>query len=306
MTSIAVPAATWGIPGPVFLWLYVGLGLVSLVAVLVLRHRALKGDREADPHYRLTPAEAAYLNGGEDRALAAALTALRAGDAIGADNGGRLKQTGPVPADATRLEQAVHHAIGENARRTGLPRHRSVRSELDSLESGLTRAGLLLSPENRDRARKAALWLLPVLGLGVIRMVAGAASGRPIGYLLVLVLLLGVTTIVLVAKRPRLQTPAGAKLLERTYAEHSALRPSLSPSMATYGAVGAGMAVALWGTSSLWREDPTFASAAGMRLSTGGSGTGYTGSSSSGCGSASGGSSCSGGGGGCGGGGCGG
>lgn len=141
------------------------------------------------------------------------------------------------------------------------------------------------------------MWLLPVLALGVVRAVAGVSNGKPIGYLLLLMAVTALVALVLAVQSPDRLTRAGRRVLDRIRADNRHLRPGLSPSMSAYGMTAAATAVALYGTASMWRTDPGFASAAGAPTATtgssGGGSSGYSGDSGS-----SGGSGCGGGGGG--------
>lgn len=141
----------------------------------------------------------------------------------------------------------------------------------------------------------------------MLRLVSGLFSGRPVGYLLLTLVALLIVTLVL--RRVPMLTRAGRAALRSVRSQHTHLAPASAPAYATYGAAGAAMGVALYGTASLWALDPGFAEQAEIQRQAA-AGSGWSGGSdgSSGGGDSSGsdgGSSC-GGGGGCGGGGCGG
>jgi len=141
------------------------------------------------------------------------------------------------------------------------------------------------------------LWFVPLLLLGAARMTAGVARGRPVGFLLLLM----VATVVLAAEMglrvPRL-TRRGKRALELLRSETPA------PEVATVGVGGLapaqlGLAMALFGAGVLWTADADLATALKVPRETGSANP----STAGGCGGGGGG----GGGGGCGGcGGCGG
>ncbi|MDO3703466.1 TIGR04222 domain-containing membrane protein [Micromonospora sp. C28SCA-DRY-2] len=301
MSVLAAPGDTWGIPGPTFLRFY--LAAAVLVAVLGAIHRArvLAGSRQ--PGYdQLSPEQAAYLNGGAALAVHATLGALRGTGSVGVGRDRRLVTTGPMPAGATPLAQAVHNAAGRRTRVADLRRDQWVASALTQLGGDLEQRGLALSPAGRESARRGAMGLLILLAVGVFRLFAGLSGDKPVGYLLLS--LAGIFVAFLILVRAPYRTRAGRAALRTLRQRHVHLAPASSPAYATYGAAGAAMGVALFGTAALWAMDPGFAEQAEIQRqalgNSGGTG-GCGGGSSSGCG---GGSSC--GGGGCGGGGCGG
>src|SRR5262249_17986790 len=133
----------------------------------------------------------------------------------------------------------------------------TVTNALRRIGDRLIEDGLVLSPAQRGTARAAALAVLAVAALGVARIVAGIATHKPVGFLVwasIVVLLVGLRLLA-VPKMSR----AGRNLLRRVRSSNAHLRPSRSPSWATYGAAGATLGVALYGTMALWAADPAFA-----------------------------------------------
>jgi uncharacterized protein (TIGR04222 family) len=292
MTHIA--GATWGISGPTFLLIYVALGIVVVVGAIIWRRRSTSGP--TGPIRSLTPTEVAILTGGRQLAVYSSLASLRAAEAVQID-GGHLRQIGPVPPGAPELDRAIHAAAGQRTLRSrdavGDP---SVAGVLDRTEAQLTDAGLLLSPAVRSHVRRGALAGVALLAFGIIRAIAGTQNGKPIGNLVLLLVLAGAATLAL-CYVPRLSRAArSAVATMRRDASH--LRPSQSPSWATYGPASAALGVGLFGTAAIWAADPAFAADAEISRQSFAS-SGYSGGDGGG-----GGSSC--GGGGCGGGGCGG
>jgi uncharacterized protein (TIGR04222 family) len=286
---------TWGISGPDFLAIYaVLLALATVVAVFDRRRRLRAGaGGRPMPGEVLDTYEAAYLNGGPQLVAAAALASLRQALAIRVSDG-RPVTTAELPAGAHPVERDVYRAVEKLPRAGGRPSLRLLADgapRIAELRVELERRGLALSEEQRSRARRAWLWYLPVLGLGVARAVAGSINGKPIAFLVMLLILTGLLAMGVGAK-PRMVTRAGRRLFG------TVRRGGPQSVFHAGGPVTAGLAgaVALGGTGVLWTEDNELASTLGLRR-TGGPGSS---ASASGCGS-----SC-GGGGGCGGGGCGG
>ncbi|MET8123597.1 TIGR04222 domain-containing membrane protein [Micromonospora sp. NPDC005189] len=307
MTVYAASGDTWGIPGPTFIRYYLLTAAVVVAIAVYHRIRLAAGPAAAtaDP---LGPEQVAYLNGGPQLAVHAALGGLRGSGAIGVRPDRRLTTVGPAPTGLTPLEQAILWAAHQHSRVRDLPQDERVRVALHQTRYGLEQRGLLTNDTQRARARFWGTILIALLGLGVLRLVSGLFSGHPVGYLLLTLAALLCPTLVL--RRAPLLTRAGRAALRGLRREHSHLAPASTPAYATYGAAGAAMGVALYGTASLWVLDPGFAEQAEIQRQAA-SGSGWSGGSdgSSGGGGDSsggdGGSSC-GGGGGCGGGGCGG
>jgi uncharacterized protein (TIGR04222 family) len=307
--SSAAPGDTWGISGPTFLWVFSFLGVVFFAGTLAHRRRVLRGPSDVRPNV-VTGEEAAYLNGGPRLAVYASLGALRTVGAIGVSADGVLAQTGSLPAGATPLDVAVYHAADRRIRPRALPTDRWVADAVESLRAGLERSGLAVTPQARRSARSGALLLLALLALGVARVAAGVSNKRPVGFLTLMLIVLGVVTLMLLVRVPH-RTSAGDFVLSSLRQKHSDLAPIRQPAWSTYGPAGAAMGVALFGTAALWTADPAFAAAAEVQrqyaaASGGDSSSYYAGGNDSGSGGSCGGGSSCGGGGGCGGGGCGG
>ncbi|MGW1452353.1 TIGR04222 domain-containing membrane protein [Micromonospora sp. NPDC002411] len=303
----AASGDTWGISGPTFLRYYLLATAVVVVVAVYHRIRLAANSTTAMTADPLGPQQVAYLNGGPRLAVNAAIGGLRGSGAIGVRPDRRLTTIGAAPTGLTPLDQAIHWAAHQHARVGDLPRDERVRVALDQIRNGLEQRGLLTNDAQRARARFWTRLLIGLLGLGVLRLASGLFSGRPVGYLLLTLVALLIVTLVL--RRPPAVTRAGRAALRGVRREHTHLAPASAPAYATYGAAGAAMGVALYGTASLWALDPGFAEQAEIQRQAA-SGSGWSGGAdgSSGGGDSSGsdgGSSC-GGGGGCGGGGCGG
>ncbi|MBQ1073426.1 TIGR04222 domain-containing membrane protein [Micromonospora sp. C31] len=302
MPILAAPGDTWGIPGPVFLSGYLLAAVVIVVGTLVHRLSALAGPPVGHVGH-LGPQQVAYLNGGQQLAIWASVGALRSYGAIGVRPDRRLTTGGPLPAGITPLDQAIHFAAGRNATTRELARDEWVGRALDQLRTSLEQHGLALAPARRAALRLGAFLLTALLLVGMARIVAGLANDRPVGWLVLSQLPLIVVAVLL--HRVPWRTRAATRTLRDLRRRHTYLAPASAPAYATYGAAGAAMGVALFGTASLYAMDPGFAAEAEIRRQAIGGGS-SGGSSCGGGGSCSGGSDGGGGGGGCGGGGCGG
>jgi uncharacterized protein (TIGR04222 family) len=305
-------AYTWGISGPAFLQLYLLLAGAVLVAALRSRHLrrhpsvpagALPLDAGSDTYL------IAYLGGGPSRALLAALGSLRAAGLVRGYNRRCTRVATPPTAWRPALERAVLTETVVPLTRAELVRRHSVGSALAGLRDDLVRRGLLHSASAGQR-RRWAFAMAALLALGLARLVAGLSGGKPVGFLVLAMLLVAALTVLLFRLAASARTARGDAELAELRAAHPHLSPNMKPDWTANGATAAGLAVGLFGAGALWAADPAFAGEMIMeRAFSGVSGSGSSGGwVSSGCGGSSGGGggACGGGGGGGGGGGCGG
>jgi uncharacterized membrane protein YgcG len=131
---------------------------------------------------------------------------------------------------------------------------------------------------------------------------------KPVTYLTILLIVLVIAQLAFLLGGAPTRTKAGDREAYDHASRYEHLDPSLKPAWSAYGATGAAMGVAVFGTGALISADPAFAAEAQLRQisGSGSSSSGYTssGSSCSSSSSCSSGSSCSSsscGGGGCGG-----
>jgi uncharacterized protein (TIGR04222 family) len=277
---------TWGIPGPTFLIIF---GVVAAGLLLVnayFRLVVLAGPATTRPG-ELTGTEAGYLTGGAQRAVGAALGALRTAGAIEIARDGSLAAGGPPPAGADDLTTAVHHAAYRHRRVRDLTHDPRITQSLERLRSRLTEDDLLVSQHRRATARWLGATLLALAGIGVLRMIAGMTNGRPVGYLMLSLALAVPIGLFLTVQVPWL-TGAGRRAIADLRRRHGYLAPSSRPAYGTYGMTGAAMGVALFGSAALLTIDPEFAQAAELHrtASAGSSGAGASdsGDGGGGCG----------------------
>ena len=253
---------TWGISGPRFLLLYVALLGVTVLVVVVARRRVLAVPDGAAVPARLDRYEAADLNGGcELVATTAVSSLLRAGHLATSPGRGRRQRlvAGAVPpAGAHPVEWATYQLV---AARPDHPR-RALGAELcrapamAAIRERLRLGGLAPTSEQRARDRATGLWFLPLLGLGVARVAAGTANGRPVGFLVALLAVTVVGAAVLSLRAPH-ATELGRRTLDRLRAEAGRPAAGASPSELT-------MATALFGAGVLWAADTETAMAMGV------------------------------------------
>lgn len=288
---------TWGISGPTFLMLYGLLAVVVAASWWVARQRirASRGYSVHPGELSRRPQDLAYLNGGPHLAIFSALSAMRLHGWVTVSSGA-VQAVGHLGPGATELERAIHGVTAKPVHRRTLPAQWPVGTALHATAERLVRAGLLVSDEARLRLRRIGLWMAAVAVLGVARLVAGIQGDRPVGFLVLELLVVTVATAVMLRAVPR-RTEHGDQVLAELRSLQYDLDPANKPNWAVYGPAAAALGVGLFGVSALWASDPAMAAEleAQRAASMGGAG-GYSGGDGGG-----GGGGCGGGGGGCGG-----
>ncbi|WP_370942719.1 TIGR04222 domain-containing membrane protein [Amycolatopsis sp. cg5] len=289
----------WGISGPAFIQIYIGLLVAPLVVrvILGIGARLARPAAAVDTGRALTVYEYAYLAGGQNRVIETVIAALVERGLLRVSSNRKIRATGAIPGDP--LEAAVvRTATGKST--LSIMVRMSSSAELRALATDLERRGLVV-PNSRTRTiRKVVFWLyLAVLAVGFARWVNGLSLNRPVGWLTALVIVALVATLIarVVAKRPT-KTKATAKGQSELSKEKSRT--------GQHNAVLAGAAglVAVGGMTMY--PDPALSAALMVPVASSGGGwsSSDSGSSfSSSCGSSGGSSSCGGGGSSCGGGG---
>ncbi|NBH07659.1 TIGR04222 domain-containing membrane protein, partial [Amycolatopsis sp. SID8362] len=208
----------WGISGPDFVVLYIALlGAVLLVRAVVsgvVGSRALRADT-GRPVPQPTVYQLAFLAGGPDRAVDAAIAALVDRGQLRVNSYKQVSQAGARPSEP--LEQAVYD-MAQLSTTTTLRAYGRQSAAMRALEEGLDQHGLLASAAAKRQARTIGLLLqLAVLALGLVRLLNGISLGRPVGILVFLVLVAAVLAIVAAVRRsktgPRQPSAAGNRVL---------------------------------------------------------------------------------------------
>ncbi|MBN6038770.1 TIGR04222 domain-containing membrane protein [Amycolatopsis sp. 195334CR] len=293
----------WGLSGPAFLALYAGCIVVPTLVLVVGLLRVRSGGGETG---QLNVHQAAFLRGGPRRAAETVLAGLVDRGLLRVDSSGTLHATGR--AGATQLERlALASTTGASGRRSGaLVTVLADTAAMRSLRKGLVTRGLLVDAGRHRAVCLAAAGLYgAVLLLGLIRFADGVEGGFPVGYLVLMLLAVGVGLVVSSVLRGRGKdkpTRAGARA--RTDDFPGAAGAVAERGLASYPDREIASALVLGLTSPprpprRRRSNSSCGGYAGGAIVSGGCSS----SGGSGCSSSSGGSSCGGGGGGCGGGG---
>src|SRR5262245_10757955 len=292
--------------GPEFLLFYFFFSLVVIYANAFLRRRAESGPAPkidlGDPYL------IAYLRGGENEALRVAVVSL-------VDRGMLVMNDNIISrADHLTSEMAKHPIEYEVLKKFGAPDKAASVFKDDALKSvfqpyreKLELAGLIPDSAVRSARLKRLILALTALGVvGVIKIQIGLSLGRPVSFLVVMMIIAMVLTAL--SSFPRL-TARGNETLADITNLYSGLRTQVNSFSPGGSSAELAMFAAVFGVTALAATPFGYAQTLFPRATSSSSCGSSCGSSDSSCSSSDGGSSCgssSDGGSSCGGGGCGG
>jgi uncharacterized protein (TIGR04222 family) len=243
--------------------------------------------RRRGPRRTPSAAELAVVAGGDDRALLAALAALRRAGAIHALEGGLLQADGALPDGADRLQRAVHEAARAN--RELAPPHRGgfghgfgwhapreVSAAILGVQRSARRAGWIVAqpgglPIGRGCLAAVGVALLGAAYVGVLAAatrVWGLGEGF-FGGPVPTVLLVAFVVLAFYLSDVPTRTRSGERLLREARERHRHLAPGAPVGTPEEAA----LSVALGGAAALQALDPEFARRIGVRATATGPGT---------------------------------
>ncbi|OJT25728.1 hypothetical protein BO221_07680 [Archangium sp. Cb G35] len=238
--------------GEQFLSVYIPFLVLLLLAAKVWQSTLNQPSEEPRPgELELDPYQVAVLERREGGVRAAVAALVHAG-ALKLEDGVLKAVAGP-PARMLPFERAVYEAVaGSTGDVSEL--EKKLGRELDGMEEGLRRRGLLMKPEVAEGYTRYPKWLFfgPALGLGLAKMMVGISRDRPVGFLVVLLIFASVVGFGVLGGSPR-RTRRGDKALAKLRWDNEALRTTAKADGA-WGTMNSGsvaMAVALFGTGLL-------------------------------------------------------
>lgn len=225
--------------GP-FLQLYLGLMLAGLVVAIGLRRMArdigsARGERPG-------PYDLAYLAGGAPRCVDAAVAQMLGDESLRWDETSKtLKLEVPAASLAPPLD-AVARCIAADGKPDQVVRRAGV--ALAPVQKTLQARALWLDDAAAWRARlHSAAPLLLVAALGGAKIVVGASRGKPIGFLIVLTIIVALVALGFLLVRPTRTRAGDLAIADAKQRNARALRAPRNGEL--------GLAVALLGTAAL-------------------------------------------------------
>ncbi|MBN9121804.1 MAG: TIGR04222 domain-containing membrane protein [Planctomycetes bacterium] len=195
--------------------------------------------------------QTAYLAGGAGRLMTAAVArVVGRGLADVTADGTRLRLTGPVPNDVSRVEKAVLDGLPVSNDTTALkPLQDAVEAAFAREADRMEMNGLTLTTADKIRIGLASLipLALVLLCLATPRLVMGVQGNKPTGYLQTMMAVGGVLGLILALAGSLRLSNRGQALLAKQKERHEALKSGTKWEHNEQ----AGMAVALFGTAVL-------------------------------------------------------
>jgi len=239
--------------GPEFVAFYVGLLAAVIVGAGIVR-TSLRGPSGDPGPVQLDAYQAAFLAGGFQSAGQAAIAALAARGSLRVDPGGRLVAIEPRPMWLHPVEDAVWTA----AAMAGAPGPTApalvaaARPALGPVQDQLRRLGLAMADAKVGSVRTLpALVVLAAAGLGGVRLAFGMAAGRPVGFLIALLVLTVVVALLFTGRPASPRTHRGDHLVRGLRRTNAALRTSAFAAAGTLAGADLALAVGLWGPAVL-------------------------------------------------------
>lgn len=252
----ALPAAAEGWPfnlrGPEFLGIYLAIVAV-MVAVAFFLRRQLAGPAEIIETDSLSPYAVAYLSGGPNRVFVAGLAAVaQRGLVVVSENSLRRTEV-PQPDNLPLVERAICSGAGPIGSQLSNVRA-ATGGAIDAVEAELAEKGLLATGPGFMSARLVPAGVVGIaLLIGGQKVWIGLERGRPVTFLVILLVLTLGIAIAFACRPPRL-SGRGREALRRLKAKHD--NPSLRceplpPHASPEGALWVPLAVGLFGASVL-------------------------------------------------------
>lgn len=213
------------LPGPAFLTLYGLLLAAAVILALLLRRWLRQPSDEPTELPELSPYEVAYLTGGEELAVNAALTRLVDQGILDVDAGQRkLSVRAELAAPADPLERAIHQAAkGDDAQPIKDVRAATT-AELSRFGNRLLELGLLVSDEQAWLARSVPM--IPVLSLipfAVMKIGVGIERDKPVALLVIACIVTAAIALFGFARRVH-RSRRGDLVLQQLREEYAALQ----------------------------------------------------------------------------------
>ncbi|WP_285032824.1 TIGR04222 domain-containing membrane protein [Mycolicibacterium sp. lyk4-40-TYG-92] len=189
--------ASWALTGPQFLGVYLVTYLLALA--LMYGFRAVLTHEEADaenPRPLLDPYETAYLAGGPDRTVSAAIANLALSDRLLVSRGGALTLPAGVALDD--VDAAVAAGVSTTRRRKAAMRRLRKHPHVMAIGDRLRARGLLLDGASTSVLRACVLLPCAVWAVGLIRLINGIELHHKVILLSVFLVATGLSTLALV------------------------------------------------------------------------------------------------------------
>ncbi|HEY1107488.1 MAG TPA: TIGR04222 domain-containing membrane protein [Opitutaceae bacterium] len=220
MAALPSAAEEWpfNLRGPEFLAVYLGIVAVLVVIAFFLR-RKLAGPVEVTDTDSLSPYAVAYLAGGPNRVFVAGLAAVaQRGLVVVSENSVKRTEV-PQPDNLPLVERAICSGAGLLGRQLYDVRA-ATGGAIEAIAAELAEKGLLTTDSGFMKARLVPAGVVAIaLLIGGQKVLIGLERGRPVAFLVILMVLTLGIAIALACRPPRL-SGRGREALRRLKAKH--------------------------------------------------------------------------------------
>ena len=239
--------------GSQFLGFFVAAFAVAVCIAAAIRWYIRRSSDELSfKPVHVDPYEVAYLAGGEDTAINAALASLVSRGALKVQGEERrlVRNHGEIPGSLHPLEAAIFHAVDPALGASIAELHRDW-PPLVEIAERLTSLGLIVSDERDWLGRVLpVLVVLAVPLIGAIKVLVGLSRDKPVGFLVISCIIAAVVAFVAFARR-LLRTWEGDRVLDRMKAENAAAGADMDCSQGELVGPDLAMALGLFGIGVL-------------------------------------------------------
>ncbi len=240
------------LPGPAFLAVYVVAMVLGTITAWMVRASLRRKREHVDARsLHLLPTEIAYLSGGEQQAVQAAVASLAHRDLLTVDDKSRaLSANSIIRTGADAFETGVQSLMIREAR-TVEALTSAAQPILEPVRRKLMSLGLLESGETTWKLRVAPAAVVGVVVLlGVVKMSIGASRQRPVVFLGLLTFI-AVLEALWFFRRPPWRSLTGDSVVAALKARYSALAETAKAQSERVTPDDLALAVGLYGASVL-------------------------------------------------------
>ena len=252
-TMVGTSVSPFDLPGSDFIRFFILLWMVNLGLAAWLRWTLRQPHEETGVKgAELDPYAVAYLAGGEDQTVNAAIANLVHVGVLKADaTTPRLLRESPLPPVTHPFEEAVYDKVAALGGSNIAGIRQQTGSQLSAIEEQLRRLGLLVSRSQSAKAVCYPLFLaLLVSALGVVKISVGLSRAKPVGFLIFLCMVSVLVALGAFARRPR-RSRRGDQVLAGLKERHAGLQKSWANNSADVAANVLPLAIGLFGLTAL-------------------------------------------------------
>ncbi|MFH0988640.1 MAG: TIGR04222 domain-containing membrane protein [bacterium] len=250
-------ANPFDLPGPEFLKLFCLFSLACFLFAWMLRYVLRQTTQSPTGRIKYNPFELAYLSQGEEGVINIAITLLTRHNIIAFnEKNNSFRIVGELPLKVHGILRKLYDGL-RTVRESLLGSiHASLELEVKTIHSRLVHHGLILSTTRQNTIRYAPIALLIcVLAVGVIKIIIGISRDRPVGFLIILMVVIAFV-FTSFFKKPSMRSSLGDKILEEQKQKNTRLGTIASARSQTLADSDLALSLGLFGFEAISFPDP--------------------------------------------------